>query len=147
MSFARRLPLLRRRFRVTDVDTHTVEPQIESLAQRYVRLREERDRADAEFRAVQDELITAIRETGDNKAESNGKIYTVVAAERTKVDADLLRALVPATVFEEIVDYSVPSRKLAAAISSGLVDPEVVSEAVKIYTASPYISISSAQEA
>lgn len=70
----------------------------------------------------------------------NGRKFVakLVEGTRTVVNEDKLKELIPASVWEKILNSKVDQTKLTRAITAGDIDAESVAEAVAIVPSSPY---------
>lgn len=79
-----------------------------------------------------EELESVIKDSmvagGISKLEVDGKVVSLVQAERRSFDAGVLKSLVPAAIFKQVTEPAVKTNLFDAAVSLGKIKTDVVDQ-------------------
>ncbi len=122
--------------------TGDVDPVIDQLAAQERAAYREVKEAEERLKKAKSALIEEIKARGGDPVPWGDQKITIVEAERVKVDEDLLKELVPATVWEAVTLRKVSNPLLTQALLDGVLDADSIEKAITITKNSPYPSYS-----
>lgn len=110
-------------------------------AERLVRLRAERDAAEAALAAQQEYVISLLDEMGVKSTSTSRYKITKRFSERVVVNESGLKKALGAVKFNKLTDRKLNRAKLNAAVAAGEVDPVLVAQNSDIKETSAWVSV------
>lgn len=98
---------------------------MENTVRNYLAAKKAADSASEVLKSLEEELKNAMVSESLDKVEVDGKVVSLVQAERRSFDIDTLKKLVSPAVFKQITEPAVKTQLFDAAFSLGKITPDV----------------------
>jgi hypothetical protein len=108
---------------VTDMET-----TLENTVRNYLSVKSSIEAAQETLKSLEESIKSEMVETNQSKIEVDGKIVSLVVAERRSFNADALKDLVSSAVFKQVTEPAVKTSLFDSAVTLGKIKPEVVEQ-------------------
>ena len=108
---------------VTDMET-----TLENTVRNYLSEKSSIEAAQETLKSLEESIKSEMVETNQSKVEVDGKIVSLVVAERRSFNADALKDLVSSAVFKQVTEPAVKTSLFDSAVTLGKIKPEVVEQ-------------------
>ena len=108
---------------VTDMET-----TLENTVRNYLSVKSSIEAAQETLKSLEESIKSEMVETNQSKVEVDGKILSLVVAERRSFNADALKDLVSSAVFKQVTEPAVKTSLFDSAVTLGKIKPEVVEQ-------------------
>jgi hypothetical protein len=108
---------------VTDMET-----TLENTVRNYLSVKSSIEAAQETLKSLEESIKSEMVETNQSKVEVDGKIVSLVVAERRSFNADALKDLVSSAVFKQVTEPAVKTSLFDSAVTLGKIKPEVVEQ-------------------
>lgn len=113
----------------------TMETTLTETTKEYLALKKTIEEAQEKLKTLEDTIKDGMLSQGMSKLEVDGKVVSLVQAERRSFNADTLKDLVSAAVFKQVTEPTVKTSLFDAAVSLGKIDSHVVE---RVTSKTPY---------
>jgi hypothetical protein len=112
-----------------------METTLTDSVRQYLAIKKSIDSAQESLKSLEDSIKNEMVRLDLPKVEVDGKVVSLVQAERRSFDADALKELVSSAVFKQVTEPSVKTSLFDAAVSLGKINNEI---ADKVTNKTPY---------
>jgi hypothetical protein len=113
----------------------TMETTLTETTKEYLALKKTIEEAQEKLKTLEDTIKDGMLSQGMSKLEVDGKVVSLVQAERRSFNADTLKDLVSAAVFKQVTEPTVKTSLFDAAVSLGKIESHVVE---RVTSKTPY---------
>ena len=113
----------------------SMETTLTYSVRQYLAIKKSIDSAQESLKSLEDSIKNEMVRLDLPKVEVDGKVVSLVQAERRSFDADALKELVSSAVFKQVTEPSVKTSLFDAAVSLGKINNEI---ADKVTNKTPY---------
>jgi len=113
----------------------TMETTLTETTKEYLALKKTIEEAQEKLKTLEDTIKDGMLSQGMSKLEVDGKVVSLVQAERRSFNADTLKDLVSAAVFKQVTEPTVKTSLFDAAVSLGKIESQVVE---RVTSKTPY---------
>jgi hypothetical protein len=108
---------------VTDMET-----TLENTVRNYLSIKASIEASQEMLKSLEESIKSEMVETSRDKIEVDGKVVSLVVAERRSFNADALKDLVSSAVFKQVTEPAVKTNLFDSAVTLGKIKPEVVDQ-------------------
>ena len=112
-----------------------METTLTEITKEYLALKKTIEEAQEKLKTLEDTIKDGMLSQGMSKLEVDGKVVSLVQAERRSFNADTLKDLVSAAVFKQVTEPTVKTSLFDAAVSLGKIESHVVE---RVTSKTPY---------
>jgi predicted nucleic acid-binding Zn-ribbon protein len=112
-----------------------METTLTETTKEYLALKKTIEEAQEKLKTLEDTIKDGMLSQGMSKLEVDGKVVSLVQAERRSFNADTLKDLVSAAVFKQVTEPTVKTSLFDAAVSLGKIESHVVE---RVTSKTPY---------
>lgn len=105
-----------------------METTLETTVRNYLSIKASIEASQEMLKSLEESIKSEMVETSLDKIEVDGKIVSLIVAERRSFNADALKDLVSSAVFKQVTEPAVKTNLFDSAVTLGKIKPEVVEQ-------------------